>query len=307
MILYRKRGAEWMGRKKATNLFPDYIRTGDVDSEVLSQLVLRAKGSRSMTAFATDCEVNTSTISRIVNMKTTTACSDEVLMAISKAADPTSGVTIDQLLAANGMVKMVSAGIEGDFFTPRHIVFSISENVDEHGEDSGTSGAFMRSVVRYLSESKMEALYRETMQNTLLLNGFFVELIPNEKMSWPKDKQYRADFAIKTNALQDEGISTWLFECKSYTAGIGRGTIAQMNRMFAMAYLESPRELGIKISVLVNHAAMLQQARDFYEGYKIKDYFSFILIDPHERRVIDEFCIPRIDGTEKSVLTLGGR
>ena len=37
-----------MGRKKITNLFPDYIRTGKADLEALSQLVLSAKGSRSM-------------------------------------------------------------------------------------------------------------------------------------------------------------------------------------------------------------------------------------------------------------------
>ena len=60
-----------MGRKKITNLFPDYIRTGKADLEMLSQLVLRAKGSRSMNDFANECEVNTSTISRIINMKNT--------------------------------------------------------------------------------------------------------------------------------------------------------------------------------------------------------------------------------------------
>ena len=41
-----------MGRKKITNLFPDYIRTGKADLEVLSQLVLSAKGKRSMNDFA---------------------------------------------------------------------------------------------------------------------------------------------------------------------------------------------------------------------------------------------------------------
>ena len=102
-----------MGRKKITNLFPDYIRTGKADLEVLSQLVLSAKGERSMNDFANECGVNTSTISRIINMKNTTACSDEVLVAISKAADPNSGVTLDKLLAANGMVKLVPAGTEG--------------------------------------------------------------------------------------------------------------------------------------------------------------------------------------------------
>lgn len=113
-----------MGRKKITNLFPDYIRTGKADLEVLSQLVLSAKGERSMNDFANECGVNTSTISRIINMKNTTACSDEVLVAISKAADPNSGVTLEKLLAANGMVKLVPAGTEGAVVSPSQIVLA---------------------------------------------------------------------------------------------------------------------------------------------------------------------------------------
>ena len=292
-----------MGRKKITNLFPDYIRTGKADLETLSQLVLRAKGSRSMNDFAKECEVNTSTISRIINMKNTTACSDDVLMAISKAADPESGVTLELLLMANGMVKLVPAGTEGAVVSPTQIVFGLADIAEEKNIEPSpnSSDALLRGAAKFLSESRLEGSYRETLQNAFLLEGYAVELLPYEKMSWPRNKQYRADFAIRTNALLEEGIETWLFECKSYTAGIGRGTIGKMNQLFAMAYMDSPREHGIKVSVVVNHSVMLEQARDYYAGYKIRDYFSFILIDPLGRHVIDEFCIPRVDGTEKSV------
>ena len=51
----------------------------------------------------------------------------------------------------------------------------------------------------------------------------------------------------------------------------------------------------------MNHSLMIEQARECFARYKIRDFFSFILIDPLERKVLDEFCIPRIDGTEKSV------
>ncbi len=199
-----------------------------------------------------------------------------------------------------------------------------------------------------MAKHRLEENYRETIQNAFLLNGYFVEMISYEKIIWSKTKQYRADFAIRTNALLDEGIDTWLFECKSYAAGISRGTIGKMNQLFTtkqyradfairtnalldegidtwlfecksyaagisrgtigkmnqlftMAYMESPREHGIKVSVVVNHVAMIEQAREYYAGCKIRDYFSFILIDPVNRCVKDEFCIPRIDGTEKSI------
>ena len=292
-----------MGRKKITNLFPDYIRTGKADLEVLSQLVLSAKGERSMNDFANECGVNTSTISRIINMKNTTACSDEVLVAISKAADPNSGVTLEKLLAANGMVKLVPAGTEGAVVSPSQIVFGLADIAEEQNiePDPNSSDMFLRNVAKTLTGYKLEQNYRETLQNAFLMNGYFVELVSYENMIWPRTKQYRADFAIRTNALLEEGIDTWLFECKSYTAGIGRGTISKMNQLFAMAYMESPRKLGIKVSVVVNHVAMIEQAREYYAGCRIRDYFSFILIDPANRCVKDEFCIPRIDGTEKSV------
>lgn len=289
-----------MGRKKITNLFPDYIRTGKADLEALSQLVLSAKGSRSMNDFANDCEVNTSTISRIINMKNTTACSDEVLVAVSKAADPASGVTLEQLLAANGMVKLVPAGTEGAVVSPTQIIFGLTDAVEEKQIES-VSNELLKGARQYFSESRLEESCRESLQNSFLLGGYSVELLPYNKMDWPRNRQFRGDFAIRTNALQEEGIGIWLFDCKSYTTGIGRGTIGQMNRLFGMAYMDSPREHGIKVSIVVDHSIMIEQARDYYAGYKIKDYFSFILIDPADRRVIDEFCIPRIDGTEKSI------
>ena len=289
-----------MGRKKITNLFPDYIRTGKADLETLSQLVLRAKGSRSMNDFAKECEVNTSTISRIINMKNTTACSDDVLMAISKAADPESGVTLEQLLMSNGMVKLVPAGTEGAVVSPTQIVFGLADIAEEKQIES-VSNELLQGARKYLSESRLEENCRESLQNSLLLGGYSVELLPYNKMDWPRNRQFRGDFAIRTNALQEEGIDRWLFDCKSYTAGIGRGTIGQMNRLFGMAYMDSPREHGIKVSIVVDHSIMIEQARDYYAGYKIRDYFSFVLIDSADRRVIDEFCIPRIDGTEKSI------
>ena len=292
-----------MGRKKITNLFPDYIRTGKADLEALSQLVLSAKGSRSMNDFANDCEVNTSTISRIINMKNTTACSDEVLVAISKAADPASGVTLEKLLAANGMVKLVPAGTEGEYIAPSEVILKMSEAIQKNEVDDieKSSKAFMQSVARFFVESKLEENCREALQNSLLLGGYSVELIASECMVWPENKTYRADFAIKTNALKDEGIDTWLFDCKSYNAGMGMGTVGKMTRLFGMAYTDSPREHGVKVSIVVDHSAMFQEAKRQYGTCKIRDYFSFILINSRDRRVVDEFCIPRIDGTEKSV------
>jgi len=254
-----------------------------------------------MNDFAKDCEVNTSTISRIINMKNATACSDEVLVSISKAADPSSGVTLDKLLAANGMVKLVPATEEGATVSPTQILYGLADKKKlEMRLLNDSSGSMMSGAIKSMETRYVEGS-REALQNALLLAGCSVELLGYEKMIWPRNKQFYADFAIRTNALRDEGINTWLFDCKSYTTGIGRGTIGNMNRLFGMAYLDSPREQGVKVSIVANHSLMIEQARDYFAGYRIRDYFPFILVDPFERKVLDEFCIPRIDGTEQSM------
>ena len=161
-----------MGRKKITNLFPDYIRTGNADHAELSHLVLLAKGRRSMNDFAKDCEVNTSTISRIINMKNTTACSDEVLISISKAADPSSGVTLDKLLAANGMVKMVPTTEEGAVVSPIQITYSVADDKTPKRflEYASALGDTFKSMETRYAEGSRETLRTRFYWRAILLN-----------------------------------------------------------------------------------------------------------------------------------------
>ncbi len=129
------------------------------------------------------------------------------------------------------MVKLVPAGTEGAVVSPTQIVFGLADIAEEKNiePNSNSSDALLKGAIKLLPESRLESSYREPLQNLFLLEGYVIELLPYEKTTWPRNKQYRADFVIRTNALLEEGIDTWLFECKSYTAGIGRGTIGKMN------------------------------------------------------------------------------
>lgn len=60
---------------------------------------------------------------------------------------------------------------------------------------------------------------------------------------------------------------------------------------------------GVKVSIVVDHKDMYQKAIYAFEGVKVKDYFSVILISAKERKIVEEYCIPRIDGVEKSILS----
>ena len=78
------------------------VRKPDKDKQ--GQLVVKAMGLRTMRQFANDLGVNVSSISRIVNGKTT-EISDLLLAKIAIYADPDSRVTLSELMRAQGMIS----------------------------------------------------------------------------------------------------------------------------------------------------------------------------------------------------------
>lgn len=79
------------------------IRVGEVDLDKLIELVALAKGNRSQRKFAEDVGVNVSSISRILGGKVT-EISNELLAKIAVAAEPDSGVTLEMLMEAQGII-----------------------------------------------------------------------------------------------------------------------------------------------------------------------------------------------------------
>lgn len=89
----------------------NYIRIRPPDKNKLAELLVRAKGAnRSMRQFALECGVNPSTLSRIVNMKISGACTDELIQKVAQNSDPESGITFEILMDANGKVPRRMTG-----------------------------------------------------------------------------------------------------------------------------------------------------------------------------------------------------
>lgn len=303
-----------MGRKKAVNLFPEYARSKKADVETMSQLVLAAKGDMTMKKFANKCGVNTSTISRIINMKTETVCSDEIILAISQNAVPESGVTLEKLLAANGMVKLVPDVVEevtdadpnNETKQKDKSISPLSKRVAVVTSQKGNmSHIYKFAMPRFINiadyEKQMVETSRLVILDEIITRGYSVELASPEKSYWPMSKLYYGDYVIKTNALKKYDIDTWIFDCRSYHAGKAAGAYKSLEKLFSLAYLNSPKDAGVKVSVVVDHRDIYQQAVKVYSDIRIRDFFSVILISAQNRCVVDEFCIPRIDGTEKSI------
>lgn len=79
-------------------------RTGNGDKEELIELIKAAMGKRTQRKFAEDMGVNVSSVSRILAGKVA-EISDTLLAKIAVTADENSGVTLDRLMEAQGLVE----------------------------------------------------------------------------------------------------------------------------------------------------------------------------------------------------------
>lgn len=89
-----------------------FRKTHDIDKDAFAELLLAAKGGRTMKDFAASCGVNPSTFTRIIQRTNKGASSTELLEAIAEHAAPNCGVTIEALAKANGYTVEKDSGIK---------------------------------------------------------------------------------------------------------------------------------------------------------------------------------------------------
>lgn len=231
----------------------NYIRVRDPDKEALAELVIQAKGSkRSMRQFAAELGVNPSTLSRIINMQTVSANKDTLIADIAEHADPESGVTLEMLLEAHGMV--------------------------EQGKD--------RVIESY---SRFEKRCRMIIQDELLKRGYSVSSLQVARSKDSFDIMLKTDavdhgegiWAFEFKMLSPDprisGIPT----------GAGR-TYQCMNMIMSKFYTGTAN--ADKVSIVVEHRNIFEQLKQKYSQYCIPDEISFVLISGN--CIADEYVIP---------------
>lgn len=101
-----------------------FRKTHEIDKDAFADLLLSAKGGRTMKDFADICGVNPSTFTRIIQRTNKGASSTELLRAIAEHAVSGSGVTIEALAHANGYTVERDSGIKATKLTAH---FEITE------------------------------------------------------------------------------------------------------------------------------------------------------------------------------------
>lgn len=81
-----------------------FVKEGRFNPYLFANLLLQAKGYRTMQEFAFECGTSPATFSRITNMVNKSASAPTLLQSIAANSDPSSGITLEMLAQANGYV-----------------------------------------------------------------------------------------------------------------------------------------------------------------------------------------------------------
>lgn len=263
-----------------------YIRTSDPDKDELSKLITKAKGpGRTMKQFAIECGADPSTLSRIVNKKNSRPSSDKLIKSIAEHADPNSGVTLDAIMAAHGMARILD----------NKAVVKISGNEIEE--------MFRGALLHELGQSNRKAY------------------IVNESFRVTASVGYNADIVVKSELVSGNGI--WAFEVipPQYNTQNGCGdpenrfsTNRKIKRMLEFIGMVLPlfykNENGIsKFSFVIADEITFNHAVSEFRNYCLPCNISIIFFDLENQIIENEFILKKPDGKtllENIINTSGG-
>lgn len=255
--------------KRDLSILSEYVRISTPDKDRLAELVVRAKGSElSMSQFAKKCEVNPSTLSRIVNKKTTGKNSDALIFNIAENADPNSGVTFEMLMSAHGMKKR---NLNGKVDTEEYRAF------EKNAADL------------VLSE--------------IMKRGYKVQVPMTPQVYNALNYHYRPDWEIATDAVtSDNTMGQWLFEFWTMLGteqqAIRKQTIKLRQKLLMVLGLYYMDEIKAdKLSFVVFNRKFYKLLKDTLEGICVKPWITIMLFDMEQAQFIEEFTFLSPDGS----------
>jgi len=263
-------------------MLPDrvyYVKTSEPDKDRLAELVVAARGKRTSQQFAIECGVNPSTLTRILNKQNKGSSKDDLIYAIAEHAAPESGVTLDELMHANGMTKQ------------------------EHGVMYGR-------VMNKLEETVEQILFRE-----LLERGASIRR-GNIRYNVSKTLSISPDILLLTDALKevaDEEESVWLMEVMppALRSRADKGQYPDdrhrifntRQRAFQKMSRYSFASMGsieifrpAKFSLITTEKEIYDDLVEEFKEMNVPTNISIIYLDLDMGTVVDEFVLPKSDG-----------
>lgn len=255
-------------------IFTNFVKVGKPDKERTADLIQKAIGNKmTMTAFANKCGTSASTLSRILNGKTSRKCSDELLEAVFRNADPDSGITFDQLMEAQGMIPKLRNG-----------------------------------RTRRFEQQKYEQDIEFILLDEFVRRGFRIGPAREKQIFNALNYPYRPDLSIITNAIDNKSDLTWHFEYWSlaylerpsetdywdHIKRIRQKILMNLGMMF-MDMLKND-----KMSFVVTEKYVYDTLIQSLHDSTLKVRVSIILVDLNEKCIKEEYSIP-VDGIEPGI------
>lgn len=304
------------GIRKA-DLFKGYTKEHEPDLMWLSELVLRAKGERSLSAFADDCGLDISTLSRIINRKNNGPSSDEVLARIALNVAPESEVTIDDLLLASGKEQAEGAPCAEETLhrldIPRKPTPDKSDasrtSIESAIKSNGEIAASEQKRCTWGTELSITALdtaiikphispmvrFRQPVLDALIMLNCEVALAEDLVAIRDVISPREALFKLKTNALKAENLDEWAFiELKRR----GISASVEVKQCFGEMFVHNPVLDGTRVTMLIEDESTYDILEKSYQRVKIPASFSLMHVDTKNRQVLSEYVFERSDGVE---------
>ena len=254
----------------------EYFKIQEPDIDLLSDLILSIMGDKNISQFALECNVDRSTLSRVINKKIKRSCKLDFLIAISNNPNNNSSVTLDELLEANGFVSYMPEIVS---YTQQ---FTNAEHFNPNKLDSlKRLKAYQIKLENFNNEPSVENEVMQIVLSKLKRNGY------NVNLHKPKKKVTSLfNFMISSPELNFDDISQWLFISK-----VGR--ILQknnpINNLFAELYLCPKYYKNKMISIILCDKKAFETTVNTYKDYKITHSISIIYVNTHNKKIEDEF------------------
>ncbi len=249
-----------------------FKKTHEMDKDKFAELLISAKGARSMKEFSDVCGVSPSTFTRIIHKRNKGSSSTELLEAIAKNATKDSGVTVEILADANG--------------------YTVESDAD------GTAKSFARNG------PNLELLVRSVLVQELLDRNAEVRM-GNIKYDFSKSMALSPDALIMTNAFgkKDE---VWFVECinfakKSKSRDLNKSNVKRMvfDRLSRFVFISMNKvELfrPTRYSLVVLNKEVFNLIINEFSETIVPTFISIILIDTLNSRISNEFVLPQNNG-----------
>lgn len=250
-----------------------FERIGNLDKDKFVELLLAAKGKRTMRDFAVACGAAPSTFTRIMQKINKGPSSPELITAIAENAETESGVTIDMLADANGyrIIRGVPQ-VLSDFMKKKDRLVSICKGV------LSVSLLDRDVIIRFKNTFSNAESYR-------FCEHFYA--CPDIHISTDAFNSNQGDWIIYVPPFSDsvDGI----LKCEKFVFNKINEAVLLSTTKGHIYPLDTTR-----YSFIIMEKSIYDSILYCFKDMPVPVDISIILIDPETNSIVDEYMLPHV-------------